>query len=210
MQTPFTTAILSDSLDKVGHRHQVLEQRLECVIPGTRIFGRTRTAEFRPTDILDPELPYDDAIEFIDSIEPGDLVVIGTGESNASAFSGELFSAAAIGRGAVGMITDGNLRDRDRVVGLGFGAFGRSARPIDYRGRMVLAASHAPVTIGGVTIAPGDLVMADDDGTVVTPQSIEAEVIAAATERVSGESIVLEELLGGATLRQVWDKYRVL
>jgi 4-hydroxy-4-methyl-2-oxoglutarate aldolase len=45
---------------------------------------------------------------------------------------------------------------------------------------------------------------------VVIPQSIEAEVIAAATERVSGESIVLEELLGGATLRQVWDKYRVL
>lgn len=210
MEPRFTTAILSDSLDKVGYRQQVLAGRLECVIPGTRIFGRARTAEFAPTDVRDPERPYDDAIEFIDSIEPGDLVVIGTGESNASAFWGELFSAAAIGRGAVGMITDGNLRDVDRIIGLGFGAFGRGARPIDYRGRMLLAASHAPVTIGGVLITPGDLVMADDDGTVVIPRSIEAEVIAAATERVSGESIVLEELLGGATLRQVWDKYKVL
>jgi regulator of RNase E activity RraA len=210
METRFTTAILSDSLDKAGHRHQVLEQRLACVTPGTRVFGRARTAEFAPTDIVDPERPYDDAIEFIDSIEPGDLVVIGTGASNASAFWGELFSAAAIGRGAVGMITDGNLRDVDRIVGLRFGAFGRSARPIDYRGRMVLAASHRPVAIGGVLVAPGDLVMADDDGTVVIPRAIEAEVIAIATERVSGESIVLEELLGGATLRQVWDKYRIL
>jgi regulator of RNase E activity RraA len=93
---------------------------------------------------------------------------------------------------------------------LGFAAFARSARPIDFRGRMTLAARQRPVTIGGVVISPGDLVLADDDGIVVVPQAAETEVIAAATRRVNAESVVLAELLAGSTLRAVWDKHRIL
>lgn len=210
IHSSLTTAILSDSLDKVGLREQVLTDRLVCVVPGTRIAGRARTAQFVPTLDVDPAHPYDAAIDFIDSTAPGDLIVIATDQSNASAFWGELFSAAAHGRGAVGMITDGNVRDTDKIQALGFGAFARSARPIDYRGRMVIAATQEPVTIGGVVIAPGDLVMADDDGTVVVPQAVEDEVLAIANARAAGESQVLSDLLSGVTLRQVWEQYGLL
>jgi regulator of RNase E activity RraA len=205
-----TTAILSDSLDKVGLRAQVLAERLTCVVPGTRAVGRARTAQFLPALDVDPEHPYDDAIDFIDATAPGDLIVIATGQSNASAFWGELFSAAAQARGAVGMITDGNVRDSDKIQALGFGAFARGARPIDYRGRMAIAATQKPVTIGGVVIAPGDLVMADDDGTVVVPRAVEADVLAIANARAAGESHVLRDLLSGVTLRQVWETYGLL
>lgn len=205
-----TTAILSDSLDRVGLRDQVLQTRLPCVVPGMRILGRARTAAFEPTLEIDPSHPYDAAIDFIDSTRPGDLLVIATGESNASAFWGELFSAAALGRGAVGMITDGNLRDTDKISALGFGAFARSARPIDYRGRMVLASAHEPVRIGGVLTTGGDLVMADDDGAVVIPARVEAEVLAIASARVAGETKVLDDLLNGDTLREVWQRYGIL
>jgi 4-hydroxy-4-methyl-2-oxoglutarate aldolase len=205
-----TTAILSDSLDRAGLRSQVLAEPLTCVIPGSRILGRARTARFAETSEVDPPRPYDDAIDFIDSTQPGEVIVIATDRSNASAFWGELFSAAAIGRGGVGMVTDGNLRDADKIRALGFGAFSRSTRPIDYRGRMVLEATQEPVTVGGVVIAPGDLVMADDDGVVVVPAAAEAEVLALANARASGESQVLEELLGGTTLRGVWEKYGLL
>jgi 4-hydroxy-4-methyl-2-oxoglutarate aldolase len=206
----FTTAILSDSLDLVGLRHQVLDSRLRGLVPGSRALGRARTATFEPTGIVDPVHPYDDAIDFIDSANAGDLFVLATAGSNESAVWGELFSAAAIGRGAVGMLTDGNVRDVDRIAVLGFAAFARSARPIDFRGRMTLAARQRPVTIGGVVISPGDLVLADDDGIVVVPQAAETEVIAAATRRVNAESVVLAELLAGSTLRAVWDKHRIL
>ena len=124
-----TTANLSDSLDAVGERRRVLAERLLCVIPGSRILGPARTVRFEPTDDVDPANPYDAAIDFIDSIEPGEVVVIATGESNDSAFWGELFSAAALGRGSVGMVTDGNLRDSDKIVPLGYPAFSRSRRP---------------------------------------------------------------------------------
>lgn len=205
-----TTAILSDSLDKVGHRHQVLAERLTCVVPGSRIVGRARTAQFVPALDADPEHPYDDAIDFIDTTESGDLLVIATGESNASAFWGELFSAAALGRGAVGMVTDGNVRDSDKIRLLGFGAFARSARPIDYRGRMTIAGTQQAVVIGGVSVAQGDLVMADDDGVVVVPRAVEAEVLAIANARAAGESQVLGDLLAGVTLREVWERYGLL
>jgi regulator of RNase E activity RraA len=205
-----TTANLSDSLDAVGRRHQVLADRLRCVVPGARVLGRARTARFVPADELDPADPYDDAIAFIDSLQPGELVVLATGESNASAFWGELFSAAALGRGSVGMITDGNLRDSDRILALGFAAFARSHRPIDYRGRMRLDQVQQPVVLGGVRIAPGDLVLADDDGVVVVPADVEEAALEAARARMSTEATVLAELIAGATLREVWDRYRTL
>jgi regulator of RNase E activity RraA len=205
-----TAAILSDALDECGLRFQVLGSRLAPVVAGSRAFGRAATASFVPNEDDEPEDPYRPAIEFIDGLERGELVVIATGESEASAFWGELFSAAAIGAGAVGVVTDGNLRDTDRIAELRFPAFSRSRRPIDYRRRMAIATTRERVTIGGVGIANGDLVMADDDGVVVVPRERELEVLAIARLRASRESTVLEELLAGESLREVWDRHRIL
>jgi 4-hydroxy-4-methyl-2-oxoglutarate aldolase len=205
-----TTAILSDSLDECGLRGGVLEQRLASLVPGSRAFGRAATARFVPGETDEPDDPYRSAIDFIGGLQAGELVVIATEESNASAFWGELFSAAAIGAGAIGVVTDGNLRDSARIAALGFPAFARSRRPIDYRRRMAIADTGQSVTLGGVSIAAGDLVMADDDGVVVIPREHEADVLAAARRRAAGESTVLMELLAGESLRTVWDRHRIL
>ena len=205
-----TSAILSDALDEAGFRHQVLERRLAPLLPGTRAFGRAATARFVPDERDVPADPYAAAIDFVDSLQRGQLVVIATGESTASAVWGELFSAAAIGAGAVGVITDGDLRDTDRITALGFAAFSRGRRPIDYRRRLALAETATTVTIGGVSVANGDLVMADDDGVVVIPQDAEQTVLRIARVRASGESTVLAELLAGESLRSVWDRHRIL
>jgi regulator of RNase E activity RraA len=205
-----TTAMLSDSLDAIGLRHQVLERRLAPLQPGSRAFGRAWTVSFAPSADDNPDDPYGAAIDYISAIGAGEIAVISTGESNESAFWGELFSAAAMGAGAVGVVTDGNLRDTAKIVGLGFPAFSASRRPIDYRRRMRITSVGDPVTLGGVRIAAGDLVMADDDGVVVIPQSHETEVLSLARERANGESTVLTELLGGQTLRSVWDRHGLL
>ena len=205
-----TSAMLSDALDECGLREQVLEARLAPLVPGSRSFGRAATARFDPSEADRPDDPYGAAIDFISGLQRGELVVIATAESNASAFWGELFSAAAIGAGAIGVLTDGNLRDTPKIAGLGFPAFSRSRRPIDYRRRMAITGVREPVTIGGVQIASGDLVLADDDGAVVVPRAREAEVLAAARRRATGESVVLAELLAGETLRAVWDRHRIL
>ncbi|WJL97015.1 RraA family protein [Microbacterium sp. ET2] len=205
-----TTAILSDSCDASGLRNQVLSDRLAPIVPGTRMMGRARTVRFAPSLADRPDDPYGEAIEMIDGIGTGEIVVIATDENNDSAFWGELFSAAALAAGAAGVVTDGNLRDTDRIAALGFPAFSRSRRPIDFRARLRIVDIDEPVVIGGVTIAQGDLVMADDDGIVIVPRADENDVLARARVRAAGESTVLAELLAGESLRTVWDRHRVL
>jgi regulator of RNase E activity RraA len=205
-----TSAMLSDSLDAVGLRHQVLDRRLAPLAPGSRAFGPAWTVRFEPTVDDDPIDPYGAAIDYISAIRPGEVAVIGTDQSNASAFWGELFSAAAVGAGAVGVVTDGNLRDSSKIVDLGFPAFSLSRRPIDYRARMHVVETGAVVTLCGVVIDTGDLVMADDDGVVIVPRSAEDHVLALARTRAASESTVLRELLAGETLRSVWERHGVL
>jgi regulator of RNase E activity RraA len=205
-----TSAMISDSLDAAGLRSQVLERRLAPLAPGSRAFGRAWTVKFEPSTEDNPADPYGAAIDYISAIRAGEIAVIGTGESNDTAFWGELFSAAAIGAGAVGVVTDGNLRDTEKIVGLGFPAFSTSRRPIDYRMRMRVAETGGTVVLGGVEIATGDILIADDDGVVVIPQERELEVLTLARDRAAKESTVLTELLGGETLRAVWDRHGIL
>jgi 4-hydroxy-4-methyl-2-oxoglutarate aldolase len=205
-----TSAMVSDSLDAAGLRSQVLERRLAPLAPGSRVFGRAWTVRFEPTTVDTPDDPYGAAIDYISAIQAGEVAVIGTGRSNESAFWGELFSAAAIGAGGAGVITDGNLRDTDKIIGMGFPAFSRSRRPIDYRARMRVTQVGGPVVLGGVRIETGDIVLADDDGMVVIPQEREIEVLSLARDRAARESTVLSELLAGETLRAVWDRHGIL
>ena len=205
-----TTSNISDSLDKFGYREQVAFNRLVSLRPEDRVMGRARTVTFEDDSESDPQHPYDDMIAFIDSVEPGEIVVIATGRSNKTAFWGELFSAAAKARGALGMITDGCIRDTDKILNVDFPVYSMSHRPLDYRGRMKVAEIQTLVTIEGVDIHPGDLLMADNDGVVVIPKKIEEDVLEAARKRVMIESTVLTELQAGSTLREVWDKHHVL
>jgi regulator of RNase E activity RraA len=204
-----TTPQLSDALDKVGRRDRVMHGGIRPLRHGSRVVGRAATVQFAPVD-HDVDEPYEAAIAFIDSLKVGDVAVIATGESSRSAYWGELFSAAAIGRGAVGIVCDSYVRDSPKIRAMGFPAFGTGTRPIDFRARMEITGAARPVVCGGVLITPGELVLADDDGVVVVPLDVEAEAVEAANDRATRETVVLEELQAGATLDSVWTRYRVL
>ena len=66
------------------------------------------------------------------------------------------------------------------------------------------------VEIAGVTFAPGDLVIADEDGVVVVPMEIEAEAIRRAWTKVNAENEVRDAIRGGMKATEAFDKYRVL
>jgi 4-hydroxy-4-methyl-2-oxoglutarate aldolase len=204
-----TSPIVSDSLDAVGLRHQVLDRGLVPLDPGARAIGRAHTIQFAPTE-LDVVDPYAEAMSFIDGLRPGSLAVIATGRDDRTAYWGELFSAAAIGRGAVGTICDGPVRDTPKVRALGYPVFAAGTRPIDFRARMRVVATSQPVRCAGVVIAEGDLVVADADGIVVVPAAFEGSVLERAVARATAESTVLTELLAGASLREVWERWHVL
>jgi len=204
------TPMVSDCLDAVGVRNNVMNISVRALRPNYRAVGLAATIEFEPSTEFDQRDPYGVAIDFLDTLQPGELAVVATGGEDRSAFWGELFSAAAKGRGATGVVTDGPLRDTEAIVALDFAAFGKAARPIDYKGRMRVKNTRTTVICGGVEIHPGDAIIADSDGVVVVPAKFITEVFDAANKRAQSEKTVLKELLNGKSVRQVWDTYGVL
>ena len=202
------SAVVSDCCDQVGLREQTMTSGINPVSRDTGVLvGFARTARSVPVDAI-PDEPYSAEIDFIDSLRPDD-VVVGTVEA-AGAFWGELFSTAAKARGAVGVVVDGLIRDQARIEKMGFPVFARGARPTDSLGRISIREQDTALSIAGVAVRSGDLIVADVDGVTVVPADAIAEVATRAIEKATTETDARRLLEEGALLRDAWNRFRVL
>ena len=127
-------------------------------------------------DSSEPELPYDGELTALDGLRPGEVPVFVVEPGVRAASWGELFSCAAIGRGAAGVVVDGFVRDASQITALGFPTFARGLSPLDTFGRAVVTGIDVEAVVGGVEVAPGDLIVADADGIVSIPRALAADV----------------------------------
>ena len=155
-------------------------------------------------------MAYDLEIEAVDSILPGEVVVVSTQQSRRNAPWGELLSTAARARQARGAIVDGLVRDVKKIEELGFAVFAAGIKPVDSVGRGIVTDYNVPVECGEVLVHPGDLVFADFDGVVVIPRDRVEETVRLATDKATRENHSRAELMKGAYLRDVYRKYGVL
>ncbi|MCC7342061.1 MAG: RraA family protein [Bryobacterales bacterium] len=203
------TAVLSDSLDELGYRDQAMRETIRPLMPDAVFAGWART--ILCVDVYHiQENPYDIEIEAVDSILPGEIAVVSTGDSKRNAPWGELLSTAAMSRGARGAVIDGLVRDVRKIQALGFPVFATGIKPVDSRGRGLVIDFNVPVECQGVLVTPGDLVVADYDGVIVVPAAIVDETVQLATDKVEREDHSRAELMSGLLLRQVYDKHKVL
>lgn len=203
------TAVVSDALDDLGFRDRAMGDHLRPVGPNVKFAGWARTISCMDTYHVDDN-PYETEIAAIDSILPGEVVIVSTGGSKRNAPWGELLSTAAVARGARGAVVDGLVRDIRRIQELGFPLFAAGTKPVDSKGRGLVMAYNVPVECGGVLVSPGDLVFADLDGVLAIPAAIIGEAVRLATEKATRENHSRDELRQGAYLRDVYNKYGVL
>ena len=203
------TAVVSDSLDQLGVRHQAMREYLRP-LPGAKpMAGWARTIQCADLYHI-PQNPYGLEIEAVDSLLPGEVAVIGTHKSLRNAPWGELLSTASKARGARGAVIDGLVRDVKKIEELGFSVVAAGIKPVDSMGRGWVTAYNIPVECGEVIVHPGDFVFADIDGVVVVPKAMVAEVLDLAADKVKRETSSRDELMRGAYLRDVFAKYGVL
>jgi regulator of RNase E activity RraA len=203
------TAVLSDALDELGYRNQAMTERVRPLSPDIVFAGWARTISCMDVH-YECKNPYDLEIEALDSLMPGEVAVVATGDSKRNAPWGELLSTAALSRGARGAVIDGLVRDVRKIQELGFPVFATGIKPVDSRGRGVVVDYNVPVDCQGVVVSPGDLVVADFDGVIVVPFAVVTEAVRLATDKVSRENHSRSDLMNGLLLRQVYDKYGVL
>lgn len=201
------SAVFADICDRLGLRNQTAEPGILQLSGSGTLIGWARTATSLQVREA-PERHYGNEIDFIDSLRVGDLAVVEC--SRPVAFWGELFSAAARGRGARGALVDGYIRDRSKIEAMAFPVFGRGTRPTDSLGRISIEHVDVRVTIGGVPVDSGDLIVADSDGITIVPRLHVDEVVRLALEKVQSETRAHELLLQGGTLAAVWERFRVL
>jgi 4-hydroxy-4-methyl-2-oxoglutarate aldolase len=209
IESQLYTAVVSDALDELGYRDQAMSHSLRPLSPNVCLAGWARTVLCIDVDEI-PDEPYAMEIEAIDSILTGEIAVISTGGSVRNAPWGELLSTAAMARGARGAVVDGLVRDVKKIEKLGFSVFATGIKPVDSKGRGIVVDYNIPVSCGGVTIFPGDLIVGDYDGVIAVPAAVVPEVLERADRKASNENHSREELMRGAYLRDVYEKYGVL
>jgi regulator of RNase E activity RraA len=124
----------------------------------------------------------------IDNSKPGDVGVIVIEDGLDVAGIGGLMSTAAKARGMAGVIVDGGVRDLKEVRALGLAIYGRSVIPSSTVSRFAGVARDVEVQCAGVSIKPGDWIVADEDGVVRVPQERAKEVLKRAQEIDDRES----------------------
>lgn len=132
----------------------------------------------------------------LDMAAPGDVIVVDAGGALDNALIGELMVSHAKMRGIAGVVIDGALRDRDELYQINLPIF---ARGVCHRGPYKDGPGEIgfPVSIDGMTVAPGDLVLGDGDGVLAVPREGAAGILDAAEAKQQAEEQQVETTLAG-------------
>jgi 4-hydroxy-4-methyl-2-oxoglutarate aldolase len=179
-------ATLHEAAGRVGN----LSPAIRPIQSGARIAGRAMTAAVQPGDNLAVHRAMLEC-------RPGDILVVAA-NGHLAGYWGEILTVAAQCRGVLGLVIDGGCRDVAALRRRGFPVW---AAGVSVQGTTKLAPGtvNQPVSVGGVLVAPGDYVVADDDGVVCVVAARVDAVLAAAMQRSEHEERVMAGLAAGGT-----------
>jgi 4-hydroxy-4-methyl-2-oxoglutarate aldolase len=200
------TGAVYDVLRAMGRLNVALPPQLRPINPKQTIAGPIFTVSGEPTTELDAHETLLLWTEFLSVAEPGSIVVCQPNDSTLS-HMGELSAETLQIRDVRGYIVDGGCRDVSFLLEQGFPVWCRYFTPTDIVGRWAVRRTGEPVTIGEVTIHPGDYAIADLDGVVIVPRDLVIEVVSAAEEVVSTENAVRTAILDGTDPKDAYLQY---
>ena len=178
-------ATMHEAAGRIG----IVDLDLVQVVPGSRVAGPARIGVCAPGDNSMVHAAVAHAAA-------GDVLVLTLSEPAPVALLGELLVTQAQSRGVVGILVDGAVRDLDELRAIGLPIWARWVRAQGAT-KGVVGALDVPVVVGGVTIAPGDLVIMDCDGVVALPSERVVGVVPLAVERAEHEAALRERYAAG-------------
>lgn len=183
----FQAAILAD----VAGRRGALHGRITALRPSMQVVGTAFTVEVRPGDNLMIHAAMSLA-------KPGDVLVVDGKGNQTAALMGTIMMTACQKLGIRGVVVDGAVRDSLEIEEMGFPVFSCGTNP---NGPTKVAPGRIghPVSVGGVTVHPGDLVLGDADGVVIVERESLAALLPLATKKVKDEAARIAAIQQGDT-----------
>jgi regulator of RNase E activity RraA len=205
------TAVVGDVMDAMGLLHQFLPPQIKPLRNDMVVTGRAMTVLEADvpsgTDFVSE--PFGLMFRALDDLK-AEEVYICAGGSPRYALWGELMCTRARNLGAAGAVVDGYHRDTSGILRLAFPTFSYGGYAQDQAPRGKVIDFRVPLEVGGVKVAPGDIVFGDLDGVCVIPRDAEDEVFRRALEKVQQENLVGRAIEEGMSAQEAFEKFGVM
>jgi 4-hydroxy-4-methyl-2-oxoglutarate aldolase len=196
------TCVVSDALDQLKLPGTVIG--LRAVSVPRRIAGRAVTVQLTKANGQAPSRHLCTAA--VDASGPGDVIVVAhEGRIDVAGWGG-ILSLGATTREIEGVVVDGACRDIDESTELALPVYARATVPVTARGRIVEKSWNEPIKVDGVTVAPGDLVVADGSGVVFVAAGQAEAVVGVAETIARREAAMAEAVRAGQPLTEVMNR----
>jgi len=188
----FPSSILAD----VAGRRGGLSGRIAPLAPSMKFAGPAVTVEVRPGD----NLMIHAAMAIV---RAGDVIVVDGKGDLSSALRGEIMSQQCVALGVAAVVIDGAVRDCEAIRELGFPMYAAGTNP-NGPTKFVPGRLNHPISIGGVSVNPGDLVVGDADGVTVIERDKAAAMLPLAADKVAMETRRIAAIKSRESLRPTW------
>jgi 4-hydroxy-4-methyl-2-oxoglutarate aldolase len=210
------TAVVGDVLDQMGLQRQFLPPGLAPLKPDQKIAGRAMP-------VLEADV-FDDAgtgfgplaakrfgllFEALDNLMPNEVYVAHTPIPRYALWGG-LMTTRALHLKAAGAVIDGFVRDASEIEAMSLPVFARGLYAQDQGPRGKVIDYRCTIEIGGVRIAPGDLIYGDREGVLVIPRAVEDEAIRRALEKADTENAVAIAIRNGMSTVDAFANFGVM
>lgn len=179
----------SATVYEAGGRGGYVDADLHQAVPGSRAAGPARTVMCGQDDNLMVHA-------VMAEVQPGEVLVLTMPEPRPVALIGDLLATQARAAGAAAVLVDASIRDVEELAEMGLPIWARWVR---VKGALKKTAGqiNVPVTVGGATINPGDILVLDADGVAVVPRDRVTEFVEASLAREEKERVKREKLEAG-------------
>jgi 4-hydroxy-4-methyl-2-oxoglutarate aldolase len=180
----------------VAGRRGALNSRIRALAPTMKVCGPALTVDVRPGD----NLMIHAAIALA---KPGDILVIDGKGDQTAALMGTIMMSACKVLGIAGVVMDGACRDSLEIMEMGYPVFSAGTNP-NGPTKFVPGRINWPVSVGGVTVNPGDLIVGDADGVVVIERAKAESLLEPALKKEADEAKRIAAIRRNEALRPPW------
>ena len=200
------TSTLTGILSRRGFKNMFMQEVWPIRPDQPRLVGIAYTMRFIPAREDKTRNPAAGPIQqqAMEGCPPGHVLVMDCRNDPIGASGGDILLTRLMKRGVAGVVTDGSFRDSPTIAKLPFPAFVQGMSPNISLTRHHAVDMQVPIACAGIAVYPGDVLVGDEEGIMVIPRGIVAEVAAGAVERDLSEEFVMEKIHAGASITGVY------